>query len=132
MDGLSSQDNAKRYNVLIIDDEILVSKTIGEMLQFINSTVFYAENAYKAFEIIKREKIDLIILDALLPDMDGFQAASTIRKMDESSDIPIIMLSGVYKKMKYKYQAKEAGINVFLSKPVAIDTLLPEIDKLLK
>jgi len=127
----SGIQDVKKNNILIIDDEILISRAMGEMLQFINSTVFYAEKANKAFEILENENIDLIILDALLPDIDGFNVASKIRKMQKGKNVPIIMMSGIYKKMKYKYQAKQAGINAFIQKPIRMETLLTEVKKLL-
>lgn len=122
----------RKNTILIIDDEILVSKALGDMLQFVNSTVFYAERANKAVEIIENENVDLIILDALLPDMDGFQLALKIREMQKGKDIPIIMMSGIYKKMKYKYHAKEAGINAFMQKPIKMESLLNEVKKFIK
>lgn len=131
MDNLKDQNEEKNYKILIIDDEMLVSKTVGDMLQFINSTILYADRANRAFEILEDEKIDLIILDGLLPDMDGFNVATKIRKMENGKDIPIVMMSGIYKKMKYQYQAKEAGIDAFIPKPVGIEPLLREIRKLL-
>lgn len=132
MDKLVTQSAQRSHTILIVDDEHQVCSLIEDMLNTLDCTIYYAENARNAFEIFNTEQIELIILDALLPDMHGFKAATAIRKLDRGKNTPILMISGVYTKMKYQYHAKEFGINAYLTKPFSMDELLMAVRKLLK
>ena len=76
--------------LLIVDDEKLIRDVIKTYAETENYETVEAENGLKALEIVKNKKIDLIVLDIMMPKLDGIETANIIRK-DKS--IPIIMLS---------------------------------------
>ena len=119
------------HNILIVDDDSAVRMTIGEMLKPLNCNILQAMDGKTAVEIVNTVDIDMVILDVLLPNMDGFTVASEIRRLDKGKNISIVMLSAVYTKMKYKNFAKDKGADAYIIKPVKMKDLLNQISKLL-
>ncbi len=81
--------------ILIVDDNVEVQRLIVRVLTMQSETTQYllAENGQQALEIARRKKPDLILLDLALPQMDGWQFLSCLRKEAELSDIPVILVS---------------------------------------
>lgn len=121
----------KVHNILVVDDEPAVRMTIEEMLKPLNCTIFHASNGNEALDIIRTGEIHLVILDVLLPGRHGFYVCSSIREMDQGRNIPILMMTAVYTKMKYYYQAQECGVNAYMVKPFKMDDLISKVSKLL-
>ncbi|MBQ5357250.1 MAG: response regulator, partial [Oscillospiraceae bacterium] len=76
--------------ILIVDDELRVRDLIKKYAKFEGYEVCEASNGLKALEICKNSKPDIIIMDVMMPELDGFSACLEIRKF---SNVPIIMLS---------------------------------------
>ena len=76
--------------ILICDDEALIRNVIKEYLILESYEVLEAENGLEAIEIVKNNDVDLIVMDIMMPKMDGYQAVREIKKI---KDIPFIMLS---------------------------------------
>ena len=76
--------------ILVIDDDAQLSNLIEEFLGTFNYETKTAENADLAFAFLEKNEVDLIILDIMLPGMDGFQI---LRKIREDSQVPFIMLT---------------------------------------
>ena len=121
----------KTYNILVVDDEPAVRMTIEEMLKPLSCKIFHASNGNEALETIRTNKVDLVILDVLLPGRHGFYVCSSIREMEQGRNIPILMMTAVYTKMKYYYQAQECGVNAYMVKPFKMDDLISKVSKLL-
>ncbi|QOS98309.1 response regulator transcription factor [Brevibacterium sp. JNUCC-42] len=79
-----------KYQVLVVDDEVEIREAIKIYLRNEDISVFQAKNGVEALEILEQEEIHLILLDIMMPIMDGIKATFTIR---ETKNIPIIMLS---------------------------------------
>ncbi len=120
--------------ILIIEDEIPLLKSYGELLKSVGYNVILAENGYKGLEILANNTggIDLVILDLMMPGIDGLDVLRTVNK-DHSKygDMPILILT----RMKNETIVKETfdlGVSSYL---VKTDTdasgLLKEIDKFL-
>ena len=77
-------------NILVVDDEKLIRDVIKEYLKLENYEVYEAENGIEAINIATNKNIDLIIMDIMMPKMDGYTACKEIKKI---KDIPFIMLS---------------------------------------
>jgi DNA-binding response OmpR family regulator len=127
-----SEKSQKKYKILIVDDEPAVRMTVGEMLKPLNCKIFHANNANEALNTVKSVDFDLIILDVLLPGRHGFYVCSSIREMENKRNVPILIMTAVYTKMKYYYQAKECGADAYVIKPFKMDTLINKVTKLLK
>jgi DNA-binding response OmpR family regulator len=126
-----SEISKKEYYILVVDDEPAVRMTIEEMLKPLNCKIFHANNGNEALDIIRTGKVDLVILDVLLPGRHGFYVCSSIREMEQGRNIPILMMTAVYTKMKYYYQAQECGVNAYMVKPFKMDDLISKVSKLL-
>lgn len=101
------------YNILIVDDEIEIVKFVEIYLKNDGYNVFKAFNIRDTFDIIKKEKVDLIILDIMMPDINGLKGCAEIRK---EYSIPIIMLSAKSQDVD-KIQGLSTGADDYMTKP---------------
>lgn len=109
----TKERNAKMYNILICDDEADIVSALKIYLSSSDLRFFEAGNGIEALRILEREEIHLIILDIMMPLMDGITAAAKIR---ETSNVPIIFLSA-----KSEDADKILGLNIgaddYITKP---------------
>ncbi len=123
--------NKKDYKILIVDDE----KDVREILYFNLSqegyTVHTAENGKKALKIIEKEKPQLIILDVMMPIMDGYETCKKIRTLPENKDTIIVFLSARNEDYS-QITGFEAGGDDYITKPINPKVLLSRIKALLK
>jgi putative two-component system response regulator len=99
-----------------VDDDIGLLQLMQEMLQRQGHEVLIAENGQKAIALAKQEQPDLILLDVMMPVMDGFEVCRQIRSMPALADVPIIMLTALDDRAS-RLEALRAGVDDFLSKP---------------
>ena len=78
------------YNILICDDESGIRAMVSKYARFEGHNVIQAENGMQAIDICRGKDIDIIIMDVMMPELDGFSAVKEIRKF---SSVPVIMLS---------------------------------------
>jgi len=103
-------------NILVVDDEKLIRSVIKDYLENENMNVLEAENGLEALRIFKEEKIDLIILDIMMPKMDGVETLNKLKEIN-NFNIPVIALTAdAMEGTKEKYIS--AGFNDYLSKPI--------------
>jgi CheY-like chemotaxis protein len=126
---LLKTDKGKEH-ILVVDDEYVLRDFLEQALRGYGYVVSLAENGEQAVKLfqLKPDKIDLVILDMIMPKMDGEQALKEIRKLNES--VPVIITSGYSDKEKLEAisQMKIAGI---IHKPFRIDKLLTQIRTIL-
>jgi tubulin-specific chaperone A len=110
--------------ILMVDDDMRNLFALSSLLEERGVTVELAENAKDALSRLDREPtIDLVLMDIMMPEMDGYEAIAHIRKNPQSKQLPIIALTA--KAMKGDRQkCIEAGANDYLSKPIDIDKLI--------
>ena len=116
----NSEDQSlfKGKKVLIVDDDIRNTFALAQILEEKEIDVVEAENGLDALDRLRENKdIDLVLMDIMMPEMDGYQAMEAIRKMGGISEIPIITITA--KAMKDDYEkAIRAGANDYITKPV--------------
>ncbi len=110
-------------NILICDDEKLIRNVIKEYLELENDTIYEAANGYDAIEQCKKHHIDFIIMDIMMPKMDGYQAVKEIKK---THDIPCLMLSARNEEVD-KLLGFELGIDDYMTKPFSPKELVARI-----
>jgi len=115
--------------ILIVDDEPNIRKLLSVRLKNSKYGVVEAADGKEALEKVKDEKPDLIILDVMMPVMDGYEFLKRLKKNRENSKIPIIMLTARYG-MEGLFSALD--INAFVPKPFKADKILSTIKSLLK
>jgi CheY-like chemotaxis protein len=121
--------------ILLIDDDtdfLQATKTILESSGYIADT---AENAEDGLDKAKRGKPALIILDVMMPGVDGWEACETLKNSLETRHIPVIMLTSVSSNLRhtsYSHQSgKQTNADDYIPKPVKIPDLLDRIKRLL-
>jgi CheY-like chemotaxis protein len=118
-----------KKKILIADDEESIRLTVGRLLEN-DYAVLEAANGAEAVEIAKGQKPDLILMDLIMPKMDGYTACSQIKSNEETKGIPVIILTAVGHELNKKY-ATEMGAAGYLTKPFNIKELLKLITTLL-
>jgi two-component system alkaline phosphatase synthesis response regulator PhoP len=118
-----------KKKILIADDEESIRLTVGRLLAN-DYAVLEAANGAEAVEIAKGQKPDLILMDLIMPKMDGYTACSQIKADKETKGIPVIVLTAIGHELNKKY-AEEMGAAGYLTKPFNIKELLKLITTLL-
>ncbi|CAM3822612.1 response regulator transcription factor [Mesobacillus thioparans] len=114
--------------ILVVDDEFEMRQLIGLYLRQESYQVENAENGQEAFEKVKRNDFDLIILDIMMPLVDGWQTIQHVRKV---SDVPVIMLTAK-SSVKDKVAGLSSGADDYLVKPFEAEELLARVKALLR
>ena len=114
--------------ILVADDELLIRKVIREYLESENYKVLEAENGLDALRVLSSNKVNLIILDIMMPKMDGFACLEEIRK---TKDIPVIMLSAM-KEETDKLNSFNLGVDDYVTKPFSPKELIARVKAHLK
>lgn len=117
-----------KKSILIVEDEIRIRFLIKDYLLKEDYNVFEAENGIEALDILKNNKLDLIVLDIMMPKMDGLTCLSKIR---EHSTIPVILLTAKSQE-EDKLQGYEVGADDYMTKPFSPKVLVAKIKALLK
>jgi len=108
-----------KSNILIVDSETSVRQLLAKRFIYIGYKVFLSTNGTEALKIINRENINLVILDILIPKIDGYEVCRQIRK---SLHIPIIILTAL-DGFTNRIMGRESGANDFIIKPVSLKEL---------
>jgi DNA-binding response OmpR family regulator len=120
---------AKR--ILIVDDEPLVIKLLATRLEASNYEVISAEDGREGLEKARSEKPDLVIVDLMLPGMNGYEICSQLKSDNVFSGIPVIVITGSTDKKDRKL-AEEASADAYIIKPFDREVLLSKIEELLE
>lgn len=116
------------YKVLVVDDEQEVLKIVERALSRAGYSVFIADNGTEAVNLAKTHQPDVIVLDIVMPVMDGGAVAEALNNIPQTKDIPIIFLSGlVVSEQEIEKHAQKGRF--FMSKPCRIERLIKAIDK---
>lgn len=114
-----------KYKILIADDSESSYKFISEILEIVGDgyEIFYARNGKEACNMAMDLLPDMILMDVIMPEMDGIQATRFLRSQPETAEIPIIVLSAT-ESLEFAY---EVGANDFISKPFQKSELLIKV-----
>ena len=114
--------------LLVVDDEARIRELIKKYATFEQYDVTEAENGMQAVELCRQQDFDLIIMDVMMPDLDGFSACREIRK---TSAVPILMLSARGEEYD-KLHGFELGIDDYVVKPFSPKELMMRVGAILK
>lgn len=117
----------KPKKVLIIDDERMIRITTSILLKKHSIETFCASNGKEGLELAKQEKPDLILLDILMPDMDGWEVLALLQIDDSLKHIPVVIFTAD-DHLDFDTITKEKSVYTFLKKPFALPDLLSICD----
>ena len=116
----------EKRRILVVDDDKVTLRTLERILKQAGYSVIPLSLGGEAIKIAKDRSPSLIILDIMMPDMDGGDVAYVLKNDPETKNIPIIFLSSLVTKREEQSSSKELGI-YFMSKPFERDELLRRI-----
>ncbi len=126
--------DAKR-KILIVDDDLDDLKMISMVLEPEGYEVITAENGVEALAKVESEDPDLVLLDVMMPELDGFAACDKLKSSPESRGIPVVLLTGVAKQItRTRYPIDgvlRAEAEEYLEKPVEPEQLLAVVARFL-
>lgn len=117
--------------IIVIDDDKAINELVKINLELAGYQVIQAFNGIDGFQKVKQEMPNCIVLDVMMPEVDGYTVAQRIRQNSETSEIPIIMLTAL-SQLKNKAQGFDIGVDDYLCKPFEVEELLLRVRALLK
>lgn len=127
-EGLSMGNTNVLINILVADDEIRIRKLLADFLRKEGYTVLQAADGAEAVEVFTKNKVHLVILDVMMPKMDGWEALTQIRKI---SDVPVIMLTAKTEEY-YQLNSFRLGVDDYVPKPFSPGVLMARVNALLR
>jgi signal transduction histidine kinase len=115
-----------RFKILIVDDVTRNIQLVASILKEVGYEIYYALDGPMALEQLKRETFDLILLDIMMPGMDGFEVCKKIKENPEYRDIPIIFLTAKADIESIKHGFKIGGVD-YITKPFNREELLARV-----
>lgn len=120
----------KNYNILVVDDSTTNIVLLEAILEEKGYNIHKALSAKEAFNIISKNKIDLILLDLLMPKISGFEFLEEIRKNKKTTNIPVIVVSALTEEETIDKILKMGAID-FVKKPIDINYLVDKVERTL-
>lgn len=119
------------HSILIVEDDIAIREMLSHYLTAKNYQVIQAGDGFEAFDLLTTEKVDLILLDWMLPEMSGPKLIKKIRQNSTIKSIPVIMLTARTDEVD-KIEGLETGADDYLTKPVSLKELNARIRALIR
>ena len=114
--------------ILVVDDNKEIVYSISELLKYEGYETLKAYDGMEALDIMERENVDLILLDVMMPRMDGWQVCREVR---QSSKVPIIMLTARSEE-RDELQGFALGVDEYISKPFSPKILVARVNAILR
>ncbi len=121
---------SKKYKILLVDDEPGILKMVTKRLEFEGYDVACAVDGEEALKKIKTEDPDLIILDIMLPKMDGYEVCRRFKEDSSHRKVPVILFTAMVQQ-KNKQMGFQCGADAYVCKPFRTHELLGKIKELL-
>ncbi len=117
--------------ILVVDDDEMVLMALDELLKPEGYEIQTASGGSEALQKLDQHHYDLLMLDVIMPEMDGFTLCKLIREKEEYKETPIVFLTAKSRDDD-RVRGLEAGANLFLSKPISPDKLLGIVEDALR
>ena len=127
-ENIQPQIKARKARILLVEDDKALRRYMEVTLERAGYEVLQASDGLEAMKLVASASVDLVITDAMMPNLSGHELCRFLRNSPKLAHIPIVLLSG---------SEKDAGLqggpaDVFFSKPVAVEELLDCIERLLQ
>jgi signal transduction histidine kinase/DNA-binding NarL/FixJ family response regulator len=121
----------KGAKILVVDDEKTYLNVLSSYLDSMEAEVFLAQNGYAALEIVKNKKPDIILLDIMMPEINGYEICKKLKEKEETRDIPVIFLSALSATTDILKGFDAGGVD-YIIKPVHYQEAIARITNHLK
>ncbi|MCX5786344.1 MAG: response regulator [Elusimicrobia bacterium] len=128
--SLTTGPEAQKKKILIVEDSKNTSEALKAVLEAEGRLIFLARDGVTGLALAHREKPDLILLDLLLPKLNGYEVCAALKRDNTVRHIPILIISTMDSPESVE-RAKICGAKNFMKKPYNLEDLLREIKKLL-
>jgi len=128
---LSKQENTNGIKILIVDDEQDIVNIIGKVLKKSGYEITTAKDGLECIDKVSQELPDLILLDNVMPNMDGQTVLAKLKALNKTADIPVIMVTAVADQ-EHITGAQKGGAVEYIIKPFDYTVLLEKIAHVLK
>jgi DNA-binding response OmpR family regulator len=119
-------DQSRKIKILIVEDDSDLQKILKLNLIHEGFEIIQAFNGVECFEVIKQTRPDLILLDLMMPEMDGFEVCKRLKSMNSTQNIPVIVLT-VQEELKIKLRCFSFKADDYVVKPYEFENLLARI-----
>ena len=116
--------------ILVVDDIVTNIVLIQAFLRGRNYEVLSAQSGVQALQITSENHPDIVILDIMMPEMDGYEVLARLRAGEDTKDIKVVMLSALAKESDIR-NAMDLGADGFLTKPILANKLYEALEKLI-
>lgn len=120
----------RRKRILVVDDEVYIVHILEFSLSMEGYEVLTAFDGEEALQVVEENSPDLIVLDIMMPKIDGYEVCRHLRSEERFADIPIILLSAKGRPID-REEGMKAGANDYITKPFRPRKLLEKIEELL-
>jgi len=118
--------------MLIVEDEETILTLLSTIFSFFEEyEIILARDGEEAFEVVKENIPDIILLDIQIPKMDGYELCKTIKSNPITSNTKVLMLTGLAQDYNLQ-KALEAGANAYITKPFSTRAMVEKVEELLK
>ncbi len=117
-------------DILLVEDDLMLGEVLTEYLQCNNLLVSWSKDGASALKLFKELKSKLIILDVMLPDMNGLDLIVELRKSNPA--VPVIFMTGTEFSVESQVKAYKSGAINYLKKPIVPEVLLAQINQLIQ
>lgn len=121
-----------KSHILLVEDERILADSIERKFAQNHHRIFKALNAQEARKKLKDERIDLILLDIILPDIDGFEFLEELKADNKTKDIPVIIISNLGQKEEIERGKKEGAVDYIVKSDVVPSQILEKVENILK
>ncbi len=119
-----------RQRILVVDDDEHIQKSLSQYLEMEDFDVDIASSGPVALELVRRQTPDLVLLDIMMPEMDGFEVVERLRQDASTADVPVILLTARGQDTDV-IKGYHMGVSSYLTKPFNLDELVDTIREVL-
>ena len=130
-DFFQKKKKSRRAKILVVDDEPNIVQTLQDRLEMNDYQVITAADGKEGLEKATSERPDIVLLDVIMPIMDGLEMLERLRKNDSTRDLPVIMLTARSQSQDIT-RANSYGIEDYVVKPFDLSELLEKIQAILE
>lgn len=116
-------------SILLVDDDPAIRKILSQSLEMEGFVIYQASNGEEALEAIDSTIPDLVILDVMMPKMNGFEVLKNVRASPKTEDLPVVMLTA-RSSQEDVWEGWREGVDYYMTKPFDIEELLRFVERI--